>query len=531
MSDSELLKKYVAEGSEEALEELIRRHAGLVYSTCLRRLGNEHDAEDATQAVFIALTWKARTIRKASSLASWLYWVAECSARKIQRERARKSKRDAEAAKMRMQSAGPDEDQLWQDVRPALDDAVSALPRRYRDVVVLRYLDGRSEDEVARELGCPRSTIATRLSRGLEKIRSKLAARGVVAGSVTLTSLIAGRALEAAPAHLVKTVAAACTGKAAAAGAVSIAEGVMNMMMWAKVKLVAVCVTGLAIAGGVTTPLVLSALAEEGTVPGPKGGTYGKFNDFCIKHFGAEKEPLVYEKFGETLKFLDKGAWMHASEASSCIGFETNLPAKAYVEYGPTRKYGSRTSEHERHFYLHLHYLKDLKPNATYHYRFVAVDERGKKVVTEDAVFVTKKSPGAIHVPGNMQGPPYLLDKAGATYVLTKDLTIDGKAFDVKADNITLDLGGHTVIYNNKRMEIALKLSSTIWRKDAHYGVNSQVRKGLTVLNGRIKQGAGDNGAGSYSCHRLPGRGPAAAAPVSDTVFCLVGDVAVTRSV
>jgi hypothetical protein len=227
---------------------------------------------------------------------------------------------------------------------------------------------------------------------------------------------------------------------------------------------------------------------------------YARFNTFCIKHFGAEKEPLVYEKFGKELKMLPGGAWQHISESSACIAFETNLPAKSYVEYGETPAYGKRTPEPERHFYLHMHYLKDLDVGKTYHYRAVSIDERGKKIVTEDATFKTEAVAGAIHVPGDLAGPPYVLDKAGATYVLTKDLTVDGRAFEVKADGITLDLGGHTVVYNNKTMQIEVtKVSSTVVRNTADYGVFCTHKKEITILNGHIKQGAGNNGAGSYS--------------------------------
>jgi len=242
--------------------------------------------------------------------------------------------------------------------------------------------------------------------------------------------------------------------------------------------------------------MAVSALAQEKAEPEE---VYADFNAFCVKHFGAEKEPLVYEKFGKDLKMLPGGSWKHVSETSACIGFETNLPAKSYLEYGETNAYGTKTAEPERHFYVHLHYLKGLDLGKTYHYRTVSVDERGNKVVSDDATFKTQEIAGAIHIPGDLEGPPYVLDKAGATYVLTKDLTVDGRALEVKADGITLDLGGHTVIYNNKEMKIELRVSSSIWRKTTHYGVYCPSRKNTTILNGRIKQGAGNNGAGSYS--------------------------------
>jgi len=226
--------------------------------------------------------------------------------------------------------------------------------------------------------------------------------------------------------------------------------------------------------------------------------TYSDFNAFCVEHFGAEKEPLVYEKFGKDLKTLEGGSWQHVSENSAAIAFETNLPAKGCVEYGETPGYGKRTSQPERHFYLHIHYLKGLKVEKTYHYRFVAVDERGNRITTKDDTFTTKKVPGTIHIPDDVEGPPFVLDKPDATYVVTKDLTADGTAFDVKAKDVTLDLNGHTVIYDNKHGG-KIDGKFPVWVEKSSFGVRALSTPGLKLLNGTIKQGAGNDFAYSYS--------------------------------
>jgi len=85
------------------------------------------------------------------------------------------------------------------------------------------------------------------------------------------------------------------------------------------------------------------ALAQE------KGDAYDAFNRFCIENFGAEKEELTYTFAGKELKFIEDGQWVYASERSAAIGFETNLPAKTQIQYGPTRAYGWTTSPPERH--------------------------------------------------------------------------------------------------------------------------------------------------------------------------------------
>jgi len=195
---------------------------------------------------------------------------------------------------------------------------------------------------------------------------------------------------------------------------------------------------------------------------------YDAFNAFCAAHFGAENEPLVYKTFGTELKAVEGGLWVHASETSAVIGFETSLPAKSYIEYGDTARYGKKTSEPERFFYIHQHFLKGLAPDKAVHYRLVAVDERGNRLVGEPRTLTPKAVAGAIRLPGGAQ-PPFSLDKAGATYVLTKDIKTPGTAFVMKAPGITLDLDGHTVVYSRR-------------------GLEANRQKGLKLLNGRIIQ-------------------------------------------
>jgi hypothetical protein len=232
------------------------------------------------------------------------------------------------------------------------------------------------------------------------------------------------------------------------------------------------------------------------------------FNDFCIEHFGAEKEPLVYEKFGKELKILPEGVWMHASDTSAVIGWDTNLPAKSYVEYGKTAEYGQRTPEPERHFYVNVRYLRGLERDTTYHYRLVSVDERGNKVASADKTFTTARPEGAIVIPGDMEGPPYVLKEKG-TYLLTADIIADGSAFEIRGDDIILDLNGHTVVYNNKSIEVTGK-SFKNWVDKSAFGVLMEKAQNFQLFNGTIRQGAGNDPACGISIGFSPFHGEGA---------------------
>ena len=125
------------------------------------------------------------------------------------------------------------------------------------------------------------------------------------------------------------------------------------MAMKGKVRSVAACVTAAVLCSGIGIPLLPNVCAQE-------PGVYEEFNRFCIENFGAEKEEEVYKAFGQDLKVMEQGSWSYISESSACVAWETNLPAKTCVEYGTSTAYGQRTPQLERHFYLHIHYLKHL---------------------------------------------------------------------------------------------------------------------------------------------------------------------------
>src|SRR5262245_53590624 len=81
LTDAELLADYAATASERAFDEIVSRHGAMVFRTCLRLLGNSHEAEDAAQAAFIVLARRPRAVR--SDLSTWLHWVARNTAFKV----------------------------------------------------------------------------------------------------------------------------------------------------------------------------------------------------------------------------------------------------------------------------------------------------------------------------------------------------------------------------------------------------------------------------------------------------------------
>ncbi len=226
------------------------------------------------------------------------------------------------------------------------------------------------------------------------------------------------------------------------------------------------------------------------------------FAQFCRDTFGVTHEPLTTHLPGDELRLLPDGSWMHVSENSATIAFESNLPVTSHIEYGETDALGSKSEATDRPFYLHIHRLTGLKPDVTYQYRLVGTDERGRKVESPLNQIKTEKIKDAIYLPNDTQKqPPFRLDQADKTYVLTKDVEASGSAISIVATGVTLDLNGHTVTYNNGeadadgnvQQEFGFLATQGSQGVRCGYGARGTAK----ILNGTIKQGAGNGGYGS----------------------------------
>ena len=221
--DGELLQRFVAQRDEAAFEALVRRHGSLVLGVCRRMLTDWNDADDAFQATFCVLVRKAHTITRGESVASWLYQVAYHAAAKaraaVGRRRARENSHPCLDT-----SAAPAPINSPTEAGPFLDEAIRRLPEKYRRPIVLCYLEGKSNEEAARAIGCPVGTVWTRLNRGRERLRALLQRRGVALSAAALVVTLEKAPLSAAvPAALLQATVRGglllASGEAAAAGA------------------------------------------------------------------------------------------------------------------------------------------------------------------------------------------------------------------------------------------------------------------------------------------------------------------------
>jgi RNA polymerase sigma factor (sigma-70 family) len=234
--DMQLLQEYASGNSEEAFETLVSRHINLVYSAALRRVGNPHQAEEITQAVFVILARKAPRLSRATVLSGWLYQTARLTAANFLRTENRRQHREQQA---HMQSTvnepGPE---LWRQIGPVLDEAMAHLSETDRNAIVLRFFEGKPLKEVGAALGTTDDAAKMRVNRAVEKLRAFFLRRGITLSSAGLAASICENSVQAAPAGLAASVSLGAGQSAVlAASTLTLAKGTLKLMAWSKLNI------------------------------------------------------------------------------------------------------------------------------------------------------------------------------------------------------------------------------------------------------------------------------------------------------
>lgn len=203
LTDRQLLDHFARERDEASFARLVRRHGPMVLGVCRRVLRDPCDAEDVFQAAFLILARKAPSIRWRQSVGGWLYTVSRRLAQKARSQRERRQRLEAAAAGPEpMIVPAPPHDGL----RAVLDEELSRLPEHHRTVVLLCYVEGRTQGEAARHLGWTPGQVRGALDRARSTLRRRLARRGLDVSAGVLGAALLGAA--AAPAAVPATLAA-----------------------------------------------------------------------------------------------------------------------------------------------------------------------------------------------------------------------------------------------------------------------------------------------------------------------------------
>jgi RNA polymerase sigma factor (sigma-70 family) len=255
VSDAQLLERFVNSRDESAFELLLYRHGAMVWGVCHRVLRDHHDAEDAYQAAWLTLARKARGIGRRNAVSSWMYKVAYRIALRLQAGNRRRAERETQVDALPPAGVPGEVDfaLLWRELKIVLDEEVGRLPEKLRTVVVLCYLEGKTNEEASRLLAWPIGTVKTRLSRARELLCSQLTGRGLIVSTALLAATVTSQAATVAlpvglmsptvQAALLFSARKALVGGLVSARAVLLTKGVLQTMMTTKLKLAAVLLT------------------------------------------------------------------------------------------------------------------------------------------------------------------------------------------------------------------------------------------------------------------------------------------------
>jgi RNA polymerase sigma factor (sigma-70 family) len=283
-ADHELIHIYLHERKEEAFEALVRRHGPMVMGVCRRVLRNSHDAEDAFQATFLVLVRKAPTLRSPRLLGNWLYGVAYRTALEARKRSATRTANETEVARRPQTS-----EDLWPDLQPILDQELQRLPDKYRVVLVLCDLEGKTRKDAARHIGCPEGTVASRLASARAILAKRLRRHVPAISGETLgamLSLNSGAGVSTSVISATTKVAgvfaagqiAAGLGSANIAQVVALAEGVLKSMLLTKIKITTALVLAVAVScylGAIGVRIALGQNPNQAKIPQAEGKAQG----------------------------------------------------------------------------------------------------------------------------------------------------------------------------------------------------------------------------------------------------------------
>jgi Sigma-70, region 4 len=219
---------------------------------------------------------------------------------------------------------------VWRDLRPVLDEEIDRLPSPFREAFVLCHLQERTNEQAARELGCPVGTLLSRLARARQRLRVRLTRRGITLPAGTLAAILVGR-LRASPvpsACLELTLRATlgvATGKPAAAATVSVhavllAEGVLKAMFFHRLRLTA----GILLLAGL---LGTVAYSRQDSDPGTR-----------------KERAATQDKKGSSFRARDPGVKVVHSEEEEAVQKAGNFGGRGGHAYSDPQKEAMRVA-------------------------------------------------------------------------------------------------------------------------------------------------------------------------------------------
>jgi RNA polymerase sigma-70 factor, ECF subfamily len=175
--------KQVIKGDQDAFAEIVEIYSNSIYQLGYRMLGNRHEAEDVAQEAFIRAYVNIKSFNQDLKFSTWLFRIAT----NLCIDRIRKKKPDyyldAEVSgtdgltmysQLASDSPLPENELESLELQESVQKEILKLPEKYRSVIVLKYIEELSLNEISEILELPLGTVKTRIHRGREALRQQL---------------------------------------------------------------------------------------------------------------------------------------------------------------------------------------------------------------------------------------------------------------------------------------------------------------------------------------------------------------------
>ena len=206
-----ILRRHVADPANgRAFGQLVEQWQGMVYHSSFRRSGDSTIAEDVVQKVFTILARKARAVSRHSSPLSWLFQTTKLETLHAMRSARRRQRKHDALSEAELNE--PSSSNQMTDLKSVLDQALDKISVADRELVLLKYYEGRTYAEICAITGRSESANKMRIKRALEKLNECLKGEGVTLSAAAIGPAILGELTKASPLAASKIAGASLSG-------------------------------------------------------------------------------------------------------------------------------------------------------------------------------------------------------------------------------------------------------------------------------------------------------------------------------
>ncbi|MNI15436.1 ECF RNA polymerase sigma factor SigW [compost metagenome] len=173
LTDDHSIIEAVLDGNKQAYADIVRRYQNKLYGLFRKMGSSEADAQDLTQETLIKAYRKLAAHNPAQSFAGWMYTIAV----NLQKDRWRRNKPEFPEQEEIYEQETPESKLLQKELRSELDDLLESLPEHYRLVLILRYTNQLSHEEIAEITSMSVRQVTNAVHRAKIRLRKNVEAK------------------------------------------------------------------------------------------------------------------------------------------------------------------------------------------------------------------------------------------------------------------------------------------------------------------------------------------------------------------